>query len=70
MHTVSHPDIEIHWSLVFEVKHPKELPLYPLLWLGFQIKEAIAESDILDIRRVEKSHHPLNIFGDVAQNPF
>lgn len=68
--TASHPDIEIQWSLMFEIKHPKELPLYPLLWMGFQIKEAIRESDILDIKRSEKNHHPLNIFGDVAWNSF
>jgi len=52
------------------VKHSKELPLHPLLCMGFHVKEAIRESDILETRRSEKRHHPWNIFGDVAWNPF
>lgn len=41
---------------MFEMKHPKELPLYAFLRMGFQVKEAIRESDILDIKRSENGY--------------
>lgn len=55
---------------MFEMKHPKELSSYPSLWMDFQVKEAITESDSLALERSEKSHQPLNALEDVAQNPF